>query len=40
MHEWVSENCFALMYEHRSYMKMTADLPRILQSLKDREDLF
>lgn len=36
MHEWVSEKLFALMYEHRSYMKMTADLPRILQSLKDR----
>lgn len=36
MHEWVSEKLFGLMYEHRSYMKMTADLPRILQSLKDR----
>lgn len=36
MHEWVSEKLFALMYEHRSYMKMTADLPRILQGLKDR----
>lgn len=36
MHEWVSEKLFSLMYEHRSYMRMTADLPRILQSLKDR----
>ncbi|MDH4422816.1 MULTISPECIES: HAD family hydrolase [Bacillus] len=36
MHEWVSEKLFSLMYEHRSYMKMTADLPIILQSLKDR----
>ena len=36
MHEWVSEKLFSLMYEHRSYMKMTADLPRILQGLKDR----
>ncbi|PGA96435.1 HAD family hydrolase [Bacillus toyonensis] len=36
MHEWVSEKLFSLMYEHRSYMKMTADLPRILQSLKDK----
>ncbi|KAA0742798.1 HAD family hydrolase [Bacillus sp. AY3-1] len=36
MHEWVSGKLFSLMYEHRSYMKMTADLPRILQGLKDR----
>ncbi len=36
MHKWVSKKLFSLMYEHRSYMKMTADLPRILQGLKDR----
>ncbi|MBY0598095.1 HAD family hydrolase [Bacillus bingmayongensis] len=36
MHHWVSEKLFTLMYEHRSYMRMTADLPRILQTLKDK----
>ena len=24
------------MYEHRSHMKMTADLPKVLQALKDK----
>ena len=36
MHHWVSEKLFSLMYEHRSHMKMTADLPKVLQALKDK----
>ncbi|MHC8671078.1 HAD family hydrolase [Bacillus cereus] len=36
MHQWVSEKLFSLMYEHRSHMKMTADLPKVLQALKDK----
>ncbi|HDR7794840.1 TPA: HAD family hydrolase [Bacillus luti] len=36
MHHWVSEKLFSLMCEHRSHMKMTADLPKVLQALKDK----
>lgn len=36
MHHWVSEKLFSLMYEHRSHMKMTANLPKVLQALKDK----
>ncbi|MGE6598421.1 MULTISPECIES: HAD family hydrolase [Bacillus] len=36
MHEWVSEKLFSLMYEYREHMRMTADLPKVLQALKDR----
>ncbi|KFN04025.1 HAD family hydrolase [Bacillus clarus] len=36
MHHWVSKKLFSLMYEHRSYMRMTADLPKVLQVLRDR----
>lgn len=36
MHHWISENLFTLMYEHRSHMRMTADLPKLLQALKEK----
>ncbi|WIY61648.1 HAD family hydrolase [Bacillus arachidis] len=36
MHHWISEKIFKLMYEHRSHIRMTADLPIILQTLKDK----
>ncbi|MBJ8026810.1 MULTISPECIES: HAD family hydrolase [Bacillus cereus group] len=36
MHHWISGKLFTLMYEHRSHMRMTADLPRVLQTLKDK----
>ncbi|MEN1938448.1 HAD family hydrolase [Paenibacillus sp. 102] len=36
MHHWISEKLFTLMYEHRSHMRMTADLPKLLQVLKEK----
>lgn len=36
MHQWISGNLFTLMYEHRSHMRMTADLPKVLQTLKEK----
>lgn len=37
MHQWVSQQLFTLMYDHRFHMKMTANIPEILQALKDRD---
>ncbi|CAM4307921.1 haloacid dehalogenase [Bacillus manliponensis] len=36
VHEWVSESLFSTLYKQRSHMKMTANLPKLLTTLKEK----